>query len=78
MIHLLPGNIIPGMKTYCQLVLNEPIHAVWKDRFIIRSANAEDTIGGGTVIHPRAAPHHRDASIYLPWSFYPVHNAMSY
>ncbi|NKB47908.1 MAG: selenocysteine-specific translation elongation factor [Alphaproteobacteria bacterium] len=43
-------QIAPGATARAQLVLDQPIGAVARDRFIIRDQSAQRTIGGGHVI----------------------------
>jgi selenocysteine-specific elongation factor len=43
-------QIAPGASARAQLVLDHPIGAVSRDRFIIRDQSAQRTIGGGHVI----------------------------
>ena len=43
-------QIAPGEPAAAQLVLDQPIGAVARDRFIIRDQSAQRTIGGGHVI----------------------------
>ncbi len=54
-------RIAAGETAYCQIVLDEPIHALRGDRFIVRDETAERTLGGGAVIRPDAPKHKRSA-----------------
>lgn len=49
-------------SAYCQIVLDRPIHTLRGDRFVIRDATAQRTLGGGVVIHPWARRHARRAA----------------
>lgn len=40
----------PGEEAYVQLKLEEPLHAAFQDRFIIRQYSPQNTIGGGVVL----------------------------
>ena len=42
----------PGEETLAQLVLDAPIGALWGDRFVVRDASAQRTMGGGRVLDP--------------------------
>lgn len=44
--------IAPGDTAFAQLVLDTPIAALASDRFALRDASAQRTIGGGRVIDP--------------------------
>ena len=59
-IRLLDTNeISPGSTAWAQITLNEKLHLLEGDRFIIRSADT--TIGGGTVIKIDAKRHRRNS-----------------
>jgi selenocysteine-specific elongation factor len=51
--------IEPGASAEVQLVLDRPIAAAVPDRFIIRDASAQRTVGGGRFIDLRASPRRR-------------------
>ncbi len=52
---LLEGETLaPGQRALTQIVLNQPLPVRTGDLFVVRDAAAERTIGGGTVIDPRA------------------------
>ena len=52
-VALLRGEPIrPGGDGLIQLVLDQPIGALWGDRFVLRDASAQRTIGGGQVLDP--------------------------
>ena len=44
----------PGGRALAQIVLDAPVPARSGDRFVIRDDGAERTMGGGTVVDPRA------------------------
>lgn len=54
-------GILPGAASVVQLRVEEPISAVRGDRFILRDASAERTLGGGVVLDPSAPRHRRFA-----------------
>ena len=50
---MLDGDSIePGSQARAQLVFEVPVHSVPGDRFVIRNAQAQRTIGGGRVLDP--------------------------
>lgn len=49
------GPIAPGSDGLVQLVLDQPVGALYGDRFILRDQSAWRTIAGGRVIDPFAA-----------------------
>ncbi len=49
--HLVPLSRDAG-PPYVQVVLDEPVHALAKDVFILRHAGAQKTLAGGTVLDP--------------------------
>ena len=52
-VAILEGREIrPGETGLVQLVLDEPIGALWGDRLILRDQSARRTVAGGTVIDP--------------------------
>lgn len=63
-ITLATDSIAPRTSGYAQLVLRQPMAACYGDHFIVRSASAQRTLGGGVVLHPFAKRHRRrDANI---------------
>ena len=54
-----PDAIAPRESAYCQIVLEEPVHLLRGDRFIVRDETAQRTLGGGMVVHPSASRHKR-------------------
>lgn len=58
-VHLLEeGEIQPGGSALVQLVLEEPVVVLRRDRFVLRNFTAQFTLGGGEVVDP-VAPRHR-------------------
>lgn len=54
-IVLLDGErLAPGARALVQIVADQPLPLRHGDRFVLRDAAAERTIGGGSVIDPRA------------------------
>ncbi len=52
-VALLEGQqIAPGRSALAQLVVDEPIHLLRGDRFILRDQSAQHTIGGGIALDP--------------------------
>ncbi|AGI26171.1 selenocysteine-specific elongation factor [Pseudomonas sp. ATCC 13867] len=49
----------PGERTFAQLVLNAPCHAVHGDRLVLRDQSAQRTLGGGRVLDPFAPARNR-------------------
>ncbi|MDH7479605.1 MAG: selenocysteine-specific translation elongation factor [Syntrophomonadaceae bacterium] len=45
-------ELAPGGRAYAQMVMEEPVVAARRDRFVIRAYSPMITIGGGTVIDP--------------------------
>ncbi|MCL2227104.1 MAG: SelB C-terminal domain-containing protein, partial [Oscillospiraceae bacterium] len=57
-VKLLDRNILlPGESCYAQLDLEEPLSSLPGDRLILRFYSPTFTIGGGTVLDPKAARH---------------------
>ena len=55
------GKLQPGQSAAARVVLDEPIVARGRDRFVLRQASPAVTIGGGVIVdpmptHPRAKP----------------------
>ncbi|MBB3219464.1 selenocysteine-specific translation elongation factor [Pseudoduganella umbonata] len=64
----LDGDIVePGRPARVQLVFDVPVHAVPGDRFVVRNAQATQTIGGGTVLDPFGAARKRRSPARLAW-----------
>ncbi|WP_334187879.1 selenocysteine-specific translation elongation factor [Noviherbaspirillum sp.] len=52
-VALLEGHLlVPGKSGMAQLVVDEPIHMLRGDRFILRDQSAQHTIGGGIALDP--------------------------
>ncbi|MBI4518692.1 MAG: selenocysteine-specific translation elongation factor [Deltaproteobacteria bacterium] len=49
-----------GQSAYAQLVLRDPVAVLRRDRFVLRDAASQRTIGGGVVVHAFAARHRRN------------------
>ena len=47
-------RLLPGTEMLAQIVADKPLPVRFGDRFVLRDAAAERTIGGGRVIDPRA------------------------
>jgi len=55
-VALLDGERLDaGQSAFVQLVLEQPIGALYGDAFILRDADARHTLGGGRVLDPGAA-----------------------
>lgn len=52
-------HLAPKATALCQVVSQEPLVALRGDRFVLRNETAQDTLGGGRVIHPFARRHRR-------------------
>ena len=55
-------SIAPGESGYVELILDEPVGALWGDRYIVRDQSARHTLGGGFVVDPFAPPRGRTRS----------------
>ena len=53
------GALKPGAIGLIQLELDRPIAALYGDRFVLRDASSQRTIGGGTIIDALAMPAQR-------------------
>ena len=51
----------PGGEGFVQLVLDQPVAAAWGDRFILRDASAQRTLGGGACLDLRPPARKRAA-----------------
>jgi selenocysteine-specific elongation factor len=68
--HVVPldgDTVQPGRPARAQLVFDAPVHAVPGDRFVLRNAQATQTIGGGTVLDPFGAARKRRSPARLAW-----------
>jgi len=69
------ANVVPldaeqlqaGQRGRVQLVFEQPLHAVPGDRFVLRNAQATQTIGGGVVLDPFGAARKRRSPARLAW-----------
>jgi selenocysteine-specific elongation factor len=50
-------GIAPGNNSFAQLILDEPIHAIRGDRFVLRDQAASRTFAGGVVVEVFAKPY---------------------
>jgi len=57
------GRVRPGGSALAQLRLERPTVAARGDRFVIRSYSPSRTVGGGSVIEPRAAKRRKAAGL---------------
>jgi len=65
---LLDGDSLsPGQTGRVQLVFDAPLHAVPGDRFVVRNAQATQTIGGGMVLDPFGPARKRRSPARLAW-----------
>ncbi|WP_342243800.1 selenocysteine-specific translation elongation factor [Pseudomonas sp. OTU5201] len=53
------NSLAPGRRTFAQLLLNAPAHAVHGDRLVLRDQSAQRTLGGGRVLDPFAPARNR-------------------
>ena len=60
-------SLSPGQSARVQLVFEAPIHAVPGDRFVVRNAQATQTIGGGMVLDPFGPARKRRSPARLAW-----------
>ena len=54
------SELAPGESAFAQLVLREPVAVLRGDRFVLRDAASQRTIGGGEVVHAFAPRHRRN------------------
>jgi selenocysteine-specific elongation factor len=54
-------DVEPGAKASAQVVLESPIVAMARDRFVIRSYSPVSTIGGGMIVDPLPKKHKRNS-----------------
>jgi selenocysteine-specific elongation factor len=67
-IALLEGeSLAPGQSARVQLVFDRPLCAVPRDRFIVRNAQANRTVGGGHVLDPFGPARKRRTPERLNW-----------
>ncbi|MGB0037212.1 MAG: selenocysteine-specific translation elongation factor [Candidatus Acidiferrales bacterium] len=60
------NELAPGESALAQLRLDEPVLLIPGDRFILRQFSPVVTIGGGTVLEPRASRHRRNDPAIVP------------
>jgi selenocysteine-specific elongation factor len=68
--HVVPldgDTLEPGRRGRVQLVFDQPLHTVPGDRFVLRNAQATQTIGGGAVLDPFGAARKRRSAPRLAW-----------
>jgi selenocysteine-specific elongation factor len=68
--HVVPldgDTLEPGRRGRVQLVFEQPLHTVPGDRFVLRNAQATQTIGGGAVLDPFGAARKRRSAARLAW-----------
>ncbi|MEW6372958.1 MAG: selenocysteine-specific translation elongation factor [Pseudomonadota bacterium] len=68
--HLVPlegEQLAPGSRARVQLVFDAPLHAAPGDRFVVRNAQATQTIGGGLVLDPFGPARKRRSPARLAW-----------
>ncbi|MBE3025490.1 selenocysteine-specific translation elongation factor [Janthinobacterium sp. BJB1] len=65
---MLDGETLgPGQTGRVQLVFDAPMHAVPGDRFVVRNAQATQTVGGGMVLDPFGPARKRRSPARLAW-----------
>ncbi|AYR20657.1 selenocysteine-specific translation elongation factor [Alcaligenes faecalis] len=60
-------SLPPGQTGKVQLVFDRPICTVTGERFIVRNAQASETVGGGIVLDPNAPDRKRRSTTRLAW-----------
>lgn len=60
-------TLSPGQTARVQLVFDTPMHAVPGDRFVVRNAQATQTVGGGMVLDPFGPARKRRSPARLAW-----------
>ena len=60
-------TLAPGQTARVQLVFDAPMHAVPGDRFVVRNAQATQTVGGGMVLDPFGPARKRRSPARLAW-----------
>jgi selenocysteine-specific elongation factor len=56
------GRVFPLDPEFAQLALDEPVGALWGDRFVLRDWQAKRTVAGGVVLDPFPAARRRQRS----------------
>jgi len=70
MAHAVPldaERLAPGGEARVQLVFDEPVFALAGDRFVVRNAQASETLGGGAVLDPNAPERRRRSRERAAW-----------
>lgn len=52
-------SITPGEAAPAQLVVQQPVHLWWGERFVLRDASATRTVAGGSVLDPQGLARYR-------------------
>lgn len=60
-------SLQPGQTGKVQLVFDRPICAMTGERFILRNAQASETVGGGIVLDPNAPDRKRRSATRMAW-----------
>lgn len=60
-------QLAAGEQGWVQLVFTEPVCAMSGDRYIVRDAQAQHTIGGGVVLDPNAPQRKRRTPARMAW-----------
>lgn len=60
-------SLQPGQSGKVQLVFDRPICTMTGERFILRNAQASETVGGGIVLDPNAPDRKRRSTTRLAW-----------
>ncbi|MDV2115460.1 selenocysteine-specific translation elongation factor [Alcaligenes faecalis] len=60
-------SLQPGQTGKVQLVFDRPICTMTGERFIVRNAQASETVGGGIVLDPNAPDRKRRSTTRLAW-----------
>jgi len=60
-------TLSPGQTGRVQLVFESPMHGVPGDRFVVRNAQATQTVGGGMVLDPFGPARKRRSPARLAW-----------
>eukprot|EP01133_Synstelium_polycarpum_P019131 gene19131-22911_t len=60
-------TLAPGQTGRVQLVFDTPMHGVPGDRFVVRNAQATQTVGGGMVLDPFGPARKRRSPARLAW-----------
>lgn len=66
-VPLQADRVAPGQTARVQLVFDEPVCSMCGDRFIVRNAQANRTVGGGQVLDPNAPDRKRRSPQRQAW-----------